>query len=70
MMVCAINYFKSSVHDSDFLACELRQPTEILEGDWNGLRERPRCRLQLVHDLLDGTVWWRRHLVCLIARWL
>lgn len=55
------NYFKPPVHDSDFLACEFRQSAEIFEGYGYGFGKGSTRRLQLVHDLLDGTIWWRCH---------
>jgi hypothetical protein len=57
-LVEVFNYFEASVHDADFLPGELGEPAEVFEGDRNGFGEGARRRLQLVHDLLDGTVWW------------
>lgn len=62
MMDASLNYFKSSVHYSDFLACEFRQPAQILESDRNRFGEASICRLQLIDDFLfDGAVWWGCH---------
>lgn len=58
---CWSNYFKSSVHDSYFLACEFRQSTEVFKSDGYGLRKCSTCRLKLINHLFNGTVWWCCH---------